>query len=510
MQRRGGTSGSGGAGDASTDACADGGCTPTCSDVTTLSANVGCEFWAVDLDQQDGGGNDPASEPWGVVITNPGATDAQLTIEINTAGVGQAVATSVVTQATVSKGGVKQIALPTRELDCGTKPNDYASPGTCLSSKAVRITSTEPVAVYQFNGIADTFSNDASLLLPTHALGKVHRVVGWSAGHPKPLSFPSIGTIVDRAYVTVVGVKAATQVKVSPSWRIRGNPPIAATPAGGQVAVTLGPFDVLNLETDDATDADAPATVADLSGTLVESDQPVAVFSGVESGQVPGALTVPTPPGWTASNTCCLDHLEEQVVPVASLGSDYVVARSPIRSSGGFAEPDVVRIVGGTAVAAVKTSLPAPFDSFTLQPGEVKTTWTQGNFTLSATQPVLVAQLLVSRQFVAGTPVGDPSLVLLPAIQKHLTEYLIPTSSAWTANWIVIAAPSGTKLTFDGAPPSGCSVEPAGTLGGKAYESVRCAVGSGVHRLKGDQPFGVTVYGYGTSSSYAFVGGAAR
>ena len=50
----------------------------------------------------------------------------------------------------------------------------------------------------------------------------------------------------------------------------------------------------------------------------------------------------------------------------------------------------------------------------------------------------------------------------------------------------------------------------AGTLGGKAYGSVLCDVGSGVHRLKGDQPFGVTVYGYGTSSSYAFVGGAAR
>ena len=47
---------------------------------------------------------------------------------------------------------------------------------------------------------------------------------------------------------------------VKPSWRIKGNPPIAATPKGGEITATIGPFDVLNLETDDATLQDDPTT----------------------------------------------------------------------------------------------------------------------------------------------------------------------------------------------------------------------------------------------------------
>jgi hypothetical protein len=66
----------------------------------------------------------------------------------------------------------------------GSKPNDYASPGTCLSSNAFRITSSAPIVVYQFNVFKNAFSNDASLLLPTPALGKYYRVLGWPAGHP--------------------------------------------------------------------------------------------------------------------------------------------------------------------------------------------------------------------------------------------------------------------------------------------------------------------------------------
>ena len=55
---------------------------------------------------------------------------------------------------------------------------------------------------------------------------------------------------------------------------------------------------MLNLETDDGTFQDDPKTVADLSGTLVEASQPVAVFSGTETAGAPGAFEVPTPPGW--------------------------------------------------------------------------------------------------------------------------------------------------------------------------------------------------------------------
>ncbi|MFO0564860.1 MAG: IgGFc-binding protein [Polyangiaceae bacterium] len=481
----------------------------TCANVTSQPSNLGCEFWAVDLDQQDYAGSDPASASWGVVLTNPGTVDANVTIEENTAAVGQTVTPSTVVQVTVAKGGVQTVKLPIRELDCGSKPNDSASPGTCLSSRAFRISATAPIAAHQFNTIDVSASSDASLLLPSHALGKTHRVVGFNAGHPKPATFPGIGLIVDRSFVTVVGVKPNTQVKVTPTWRIKGNAPISATAAGGSISVVLGPFDVLNLETDDATDADMTATVADLSGTAVESDQPVAVFTGVESAGVPGALSVPTPPGWSSGDTCCLDHLEEQVIPAESLGTSYVVTRSPVRSTGGFQEADVLRFVGGSVAATVKTSLPAPFDSFTLNPGEVKTTHTQADVTVSSTQPVTVGQLLVSQQLTSGGTVGDPSLLIFPPVAHWLTDYLIPTPAGWAQSWIVIAAPVGANVTLDGAAPAGCTTQSAGALSGTSYESKRCNVSAGSHRLQSATPFGVAVYGYGSSVSYAMPGGSA-
>ena len=41
-----------------------------------------------------------------------------------------------------------------------------------------------------------------------------------------------------------------------------------------------------------------------------------------------------------------------------------------------------------------------------------------------------------------------------------------------------------------------------------SYESRRCVIQEGAHRLAGDKPFGVVAYGYGPVGSYAFAAGA--
>jgi hypothetical protein len=485
--------------------CENGQCQSACQVAAGQPSNVGCEFWAVDLDQQDYG-NDPASAPWGVVLSNAGESQAHVIIELNEAPVGSPPAPKVVTDVTIAPGSLQQVTLPTRELDCGVKPNDYNSPGTCLSSNAFRIVSTNPIVVYQFNVFTNSFSNDASLLLPTNALGTQYRVIGWPAGHPvKAFGFP----IIDRSYVTVVGVTPNTQVVVKPTWRIKGNPPIAATMPGGEIVATLGPFDVLNLETDDGTFQDNAQTIADLSATYIKASQPVAVFSGVESTAAPGGVVdVPKPPGWAEGDTCCLDHLEEQMFPIESVGKSYVVTRSPIRSTGGYREPDVLRFLGVAETATVTTSLPPPFDSFTIAPGEVKTTWTQNDIVVSASKPVMVGQILVSNQYVDGAYIGDPSLTVFPPVEQFRTEYVFLTPGSWSQNWVVIAAEVGAGVTLDGAEATGCVTEPAGKIEATSYEARRCAVQEGVHRLTGDKPFGIIAYGYGNAGSYAFAGGA--
>jgi hypothetical protein len=179
-----------------------------------------------------------------------------------------------------------------------------------------------------------------------------------------------------------------------------------------------------------------------------------------------------------------------------------------VRSTTGFREPDILRFVGVAEVAMVTTSLPPPFDAFTIQPGEVLTTWTQDDVVATATKPVMIGQILVSNQYVDGPYVGDPSLTLLPPVEQFRTEYLILSPPSWTQTWVVIASQAGTAPSLDGAPTLGCAVEQAGTVENLAYESRRCPLTVGVHHLSGTTPFGIIAYGYGSAGSYALAGGA--
>jgi hypothetical protein len=249
-------------------------------------------------------------------------------------------------------------------------------------------------------------------------------------------------------------------------------------------------------------------TIADLSGSFVFADQPVAVFSGVETTQVPGPIEIPTYPGWTSDSTCCLDHLEEQLFPVESLGKSYIITRSPVRSTSAYREPDIIRFVGAAEPANVTTSLPAPFNSFTLQPGEVKTTWAQDNITVTSDFPILVGQFQVSNGYVDGPLLGDPSMTIFNPVDQYRTEYVILTPGSWDQNWVVINAEVGATVTIDGVMPTGCTIASSGTVNNVAYESRVCSLSVGAHNISGEKPFGIVAYGYGSAGSYAFVGGA--
>ena len=192
-----------------------------------------------------------------------------------------------------------------------------------------------------------------------------------------------------------------------------------------------------------------------------------------------------------------------------SIGTHYVVARSPVRSTGSFREPDVIRFVGVAETANVSTNLSPPYDNFTIQPGEVKTTWTQDNFVAVSDKPVMIGQILVSNGYVDGPYIGDPSLTVMPPVEQFRSEYVFMQPGGWTQSWVVISNEVGSTITIDGSTNAACISEGAGEVLGVMYESKRCLVSAGVHRLSGDKPFGIVAYGYGAAGSYAFAGGAA-
>src|SRR5690606_1825666 len=114
------------------------------------------------------------------------------------------------------------------------------------------------------------FSNDASLLKPVEAvaptgsgMSDAYVVLGWpqtiaTTGDPRT-HFPS--NIDLRAFLTIVGTRDGTRVRVVPTARVLPGGPVPETQPGEPIELTLDAFDVLNLETDDFN--------ADFTGTTI-------------------------------------------------------------------------------------------------------------------------------------------------------------------------------------------------------------------------------------------------
>jgi hypothetical protein len=364
-----------------------------------------------------------------------------------------------------------------------------------LSSRSFRVSSTEPIVVYQFNALKSQYSNDASLLLPSPSLGQTYRALSWPSG--KPVSI--LGSPIDRGYLTVLGTRANTSVTVVVSQAILAGGSVPATPKGGTVQVTLGPYDVLNLETD--------GMPGDLTGSIVTSTAPVAVFVGTELSGGTSSPTPPFPPNDPSNSSCCLDHLEEQLLPVESYGKKFTITRSPPRGTS-YIEPDYIRFMGVAATAGVLTNLPPPDDHFTLAPGQVRDTLVTKDFTVIASQPVAIGQIQVSQGY-TEQGIGDPSLTVLPAVDQFRQDYLFLVPGSWQKNYVVISMPENTVVKIDGTPIDGsCTSAVIGTLDTVNYEARRCPLAEGAHTMTGDKPFGIVAYGYGNAGSYAFVGGS--
>src|SRR5581483_1133411 len=86
-----------------------------------------------------------------------------------------------VAMAVIPPQDLETFNLPNRWVDCSSSPDLNDGTGTCLSSRAYRVTSTYPVIAYQFKPLdnVNVFSNDASLLIPSNSVEGSYRVVGW-------------------------------------------------------------------------------------------------------------------------------------------------------------------------------------------------------------------------------------------------------------------------------------------------------------------------------------------
>ena len=531
-------------------------CVNACKLARDNRSYVGCEYWAVDLDNAVVKSGSAASQQFAVALSNPSILTAKVTVTINEAAYGAAVKVKTVAVRTVKPQGLEVLLLPSREVD-GSPSGQYdTGGGTAATPNAYKIESTVPIIAYQFNPLSNVgvFSNDASLLVPTPALttdltneaGASYLVLGWPQ---------TIATTNDnktnfnsdlRAFLTIVGTRKGTEVEVTLATDTIADKAgkIPAKQQGDKLTFKLEPYDVLNLETGGFN--------ADFTGSRITTNYPVAVFSGSEASDVPDFLTLQT-------RKCCADHLEHQLFPTTTFGKVFVALRTPSRTEAlakagatitvNKKEKEYFRVLSAGEFIKVTTNLPPKFDSFSINAGKHAQLEVTQDFTMEATGPVSVGQFVAGQEATGippSLPGGDPSFILLPPVEQFRKDYLFLTPDKYAFDYILVAAPRGAKVTLDGRKlTSGCdeksgkklcctieSVGPVMRPKDKVkttYDAIKCQLSfpkviigklppnnleagiqdDGVHRLTSDQPVGLVVYGFDAYVSYGYPGGTA-
>jgi hypothetical protein len=144
--------------------CVLGSCINLCELEAQGMTSVGCDFWAVDLDQyySSSAGGNGANAQFALVVSN---TNQDFKARVTVTG---------------PNNFTREVEAPPRTSTVINLPSLNIA-GSGVSTDAYRVKSTLPVVAYQFNPLENVgvFSNDASLLLPASSLGKTYIVLAW-------------------------------------------------------------------------------------------------------------------------------------------------------------------------------------------------------------------------------------------------------------------------------------------------------------------------------------------
>ncbi|MGE3801195.1 MAG: IgGFc-binding protein [Candidatus Kapaibacterium sp.] len=328
-----------------------------------------------------------------------------------------------------------------------------------IEDLAVHIVSDEPIAVY---GLSHRYqTTDTYLAYPVTVLGKSYRVMGYKWLANDLLS-----------QMAVIAVEDNTTVTITPSTKTRGGKsagkPFKIKMDKGQVYQVIPDFN--------------PSRTSDLTGSLIESDKPVAVFSGHNCAYVPS----------NQYKACNL--LVEQMPPLQSWGRQFFVGTLAGRQS------SVIRVLAGEDGTEIfeNNSKVA-----TLKAGEFyENSNLKVNTMLTATKPILVSQF--SKGFTVPDPitgiadsVGDPMMIVVAPTEQFLDGYRFatPVKGSWD-HYINIITPTESigSIRLNGQPINAGRFEKFGI---SRYSIAQVLIPYGTYSISGDQPFGLYSYGFG-------------
>ncbi len=516
-------------------ACLGGLCVDPCGSDVKSNTNVGCDYWAVDLDnaQVPCGPKlcDAHNQQYAVILSNTRPKAAEVTVTTSTGKQSKYV---------VPPNGLQVLNLPDPAWGL---PAPIQVDGTGIGPNAYRIKANVPIVAYQFNPLSNVgvFSNDASLLLPSNGLGTDYFVMS------RQQNFNNL-----RGSMTVVATaEGTTEVDFIASCKTLPGKGIPGLAKGQTMKFSLQQGEVLNIETNELG--------ADLTGSRVKASKPVAVFGGSEGSNVPDTNLCVIAPGANQGNcknqnwpctsnadcpvTCCADHLEEQLFPISQWGTTYLATKLQPRG----AEKDVWRVVASQDNTVMSTDPPQSVLP-KLNAGEWFEFESGGDFVLVANKPVMLGQFMASanapdpandtcsakfsgskvceHHFTSlGDPImcmknadcpnikqpddaktGDPAFIMTVGADRYLTKYVFLVPDKYKQSFVNIMGPKSASVLIDGqpVPPSSYSI-----FGSGQWKAARIAIGPGQHVLDSSEAVGVIVYGYDQYVSYGFPGGTA-
>jgi hypothetical protein len=545
--------------------CVGGSCVDACLDAAASKSYIGCEYWAVDLDN--------AVEVWGA-IDQPLGNGVTLNTAVCTnappAGYGATVATLNVCYG-IQGGGpnAKVYAFGLCDPPATMGGAARCPAGLTCGSQQVCISDAQhsPFAVVVSNPQAKDVTvtvtgPGAQVITQTIAAGQVSAIKPQTASSPIPDQSVDGSTKEKRAYkitsdlpivayqfnpldnvnvfsndaslliprtafdqdyyamsMPTLDRRAGSTYGSNPyycymtvvAWQdgsqIQFTPTVATTASAINATLAAGTPTTFTLNAFDVLQLEASGA-GDLTGTHITS--PNMMSYGVFGGHEATVFGETTPPDTTHTSRCCADHLEEMMFPSSTWGKEFAIARSQSRMTN---ENDTIRVLAqapGTTVTF--TPPPTSGTCATLAAGQFCEVRIMVDTEISANEPILVGHFLQAATWSTppGTPAsqrstigtGDPSMAIAAPTEQFRKDYAFLVPAQYSANYVSISAAATGGVTLDGVP-----VTLAAFTGGGTHRAARVQVAAGQHKITCADGCGITVYGYSDGVSYMFAGG---
>jgi hypothetical protein len=439
--------------------CVSGACISECEAALANPSSVGCSFFAAKMDNYYNNAQDPTQHDSLIAgnISSDKVVTAQLYFVPINGNAEQPVGNAVMIQ----PQGTHTFVLNNPEVDSLT---------FLRAGGVYRLETDLPIVAYQHSPIGATFTNDASMLLPEHAL----------TGNYVVSSFPAlIGPY--PSYLTVIGVENNSMVNVEVRQATAAGGGVPALAANANTNLMMNRYSMLNIVV-------SQQQGGDLSGSIITSDQALHVMGATECANVPNG------------NVFYCDHIEEAMLPLEYWGEEYVGAHAPQRSG---AEHYFWRVYAGEDGVTINTTPAQPGFPIMLNKGQFHQF--QANpapnhsFVFTGDGPFMPVQYLEGQT--GGGNTGDPSMIQSVPTEQYLDAYAFVTGTNYDVHYVQVIRPNGGADVFiDGNLVGGYYA-----VGN--YQVADVSTGQGAHFANSAQPFGIIQVGYTEATSYGYPGG---